>query len=110
VIQDDFLRAQVRLFASIADPLRLQVLRLLQQKGPMHVTNIYESLSKPQNLVSHHLNCLKTCGLVRVEKVGRRMIYEIADAEIAHILAWAEKQVLAEAERILSCKMASADA
>jgi len=110
MIQDDFLSAQVRLFAAISDPVRLRILRLLQQKGALHVTKIYETLSKPQNLVSHHLSCLKTCGLVRVEKKGRLAIYQLAEAEIPQILDWAEKQVLAQAERILSCKVVSANA
>ncbi|MFQ5544093.1 MAG: ArsR/SmtB family transcription factor, partial [Nitrospiria bacterium] len=79
MIQNDLLVAQVRLFSAIADPIRLQILKLLNEKGAMHVTKIYEILSRPQNLISHHLNCLKTCGLVRVEKKGRFAIYEIAD-------------------------------
>ena len=107
MIHDEFLTAQTRLFSSIADPIRLQILKLLQQKGPMSVTGIYETLSRPQNLISHHLNCLKTCGLVQVEKKGRRAIYQVADTEIPKILKWAEKQVVTQAERILSCKMVS---
>ncbi|HZR46430.1 MAG TPA: metalloregulator ArsR/SmtB family transcription factor, partial [Candidatus Manganitrophaceae bacterium] len=68
MIQDKLLAAQVGLFTALADPTRLKILKLLHQKGPMHVTKIYETLGKPQNLISHHLNCLRTCGLVTVEK------------------------------------------
>lgn len=103
MIQDELLSAQVGLFSALADPTRLHILRLLQQKGPMHVTKIYESLGKPQNLVSHHLHCLKTCGLVVVEKQGRMAIYRVASPEIEQILDWAQKRVIAQAERILSC-------
>lgn len=105
MIQDELLSAQVVLFSALADATRLQILKLLHQKGPMHVTKIYEALGKPQNLISHHLNCLKTCGLAAVEKRGRMAIYRIADPEIDQILDWAEKQVVSQAERILSCRL-----
>lgn len=105
VKRDDLLAAQVGLFAALADPTRLQILSLLQAKGPMHVTEIYETLDRRQNLVSHHLNCLRTCGLVTVEKQGRLAIYALAHPEIARMLDWAEKRVLDQAERILSCRI-----
>lgn len=103
--RDDLLAAQVGLFAALADPTRLQILSLLQAKGPMHVTEIYETLDRRQNLVSHHLNCLRACGLVTVEKQGRLAIYALAHPEIARMLEWAEKRVLDQAERILSCRI-----
>lgn len=105
MIQDELLSAQVGLFSALADPTRLQILRLLHQKGPMHVTKVYEALGKPQNLISHHLHCLKTCGLVEVEKQGRMAIYSIANPQIDQILDWTERQVLDQAKRILSCRM-----
>ncbi len=103
--QDELLAAQVGFFSALADPTRLQILKLLHQKGPMNVTQIYEILGRPQNLVSHHLNCLKTCGLVTVEKQGRMAIYSIANPEIDHILDWTQRQVIDQAKRILSCKV-----
>ncbi|MCG3113327.1 MAG: metalloregulator ArsR/SmtB family transcription factor [Candidatus Manganitrophus sp. SB1] len=105
MIQDELLSAQVGLFSALADPTRLQILELLHQKGPMHVTKIYEALGKPQNLVSHHLNCLRTCGLAEMEKQGRMAIYRVANPEIDRILDWAHKQVIVQAERILSCSL-----
>lgn len=105
MIQDELLAAQVGLFSALADPTRLQILKLLHQKGPMHVTKIYEILERPQNLVSHHLNCLKTCGLVTVKKQGRMAIYSIANPEIDRILDWTQRQVIDQAERILSCRV-----
>lgn len=105
MISDELLAAQVGLFSALADPTRLQILRVLHQKGPMSVTQIYEILEKAQNLISHHLSCLRTCGLVTVEKEGRMAVYSIANPEIDRILDWTEKQVLGQAERILSCKI-----
>ena len=105
MISDELLSAQVGLFSALADPTRLQILKLLHQKGPMSVTQIYEILERAQNLISHHLSCLKTCGLVTVEKQGRMAVYSIANPEVDHILDWTEKQVLSQAERILSCKV-----
>lgn len=105
MVQDRLLAAQVGLFSALADSTRLCILKLLHRKGPMGVTKIYEMLEKPQNLVSHHLCCLKSCGLVTVEKQGREAIYSVSNQEIAHILDWTEKQVITQAEQILSCRM-----
>jgi len=105
MIQSELLKAQVGLFSAMADSTRLCILRLLHQKGPIGVTKIYEVLEKSQNLISHHLGCLKTCGLVTVEKRGRMAIYSIANPEIAHILDWTENQVIDQAKQILSCKV-----
>ena len=92
--RDELLAAQVGVFAALADPTRLQILRLLHSSGPTSVTKIYETLGRRQNLISHHLNCLRTCGLVIVEKEGRMAIYGLAHPEIARMLDWAEKRVL----------------
>ena len=105
MIQDELLAAQVGLFSALADSTRLQILELLHQKGPMPVTQIYETLGKAQNLVSHHLACLKTCGLVIAQKQGRLSFYGISNPEIDRILEWSQKQVLNQAERILSCRI-----
>ena len=105
MIQGELLQAQVGLLSAMADSTRICILRLLHQKGPMGVTKIYEILEKSQNLVSHHLNCLKTCGLVTVEKRGRMAIYSLANPEIARILDWTERQVINQAEQILSCRV-----
>lgn len=104
-IDDEMLAAQVGLFAALGDPTRLRILRLLRDKGPLHVTEIYETLNRRQNLVSHHLTCLKICGLVAVEKKGRLAVHALAHPEFARILDWAEKRVLDRAERILSCRV-----
>lgn len=44
MVQDELLAAQVCLFSALADPTRLQILKLLHQKGPMGVTKMYEIL------------------------------------------------------------------
>ena len=105
MMQNELLQAQVGLFSAMADSTRLAILKLLHRKGPMSVTKIYEMLEKSQNLISHHLRCLKTCGLVTVEKRGRMAIYSIANPEMARILDWTERQVIHQAERILSCRI-----
>jgi len=105
MIQGQLLEAQVGLLSAMADPTRLCILRLLHGKGPMSVTKIYEVLGKSQNLVSHHLRCLSTCGLVTVEKRGRMAIYSLANPEIARILDWTEREVINQAEQILSCRV-----
>jgi ArsR family transcriptional regulator, arsenate/arsenite/antimonite-responsive transcriptional repressor len=58
----------------INEPNRLKILCLLK-KQKMCVCDIEESLSLPQNLVSHHLGVLRDYGLLASERGGQKIIY-----------------------------------
>jgi len=65
----EFLRA-------IAEENRLKILYSLK-KGEQCVCNIWRYLKLPQNLTSHHLKVLKTCGLISSRKDGLRVFYSV---------------------------------
>lgn len=56
------------------EPNRLRILCLLKH-GEHCVCDIFESLSLPQNLVSHHLKTLRDIQLIDFRKEGTRVIY-----------------------------------
>jgi len=66
----------------INEPNRLKILCLLK-KHKMCVCGIEESLSLPQNLVSHHLGVLKDYGLLSSEREGQKIIYFRQEENIA---------------------------
>lgn len=71
---------------ALADENRLRiVLSLTGGKKP--VSRIVEELGISQPLASHHLKELKRALLVRVERSGPFIYYELADSRIATILA-----------------------
>jgi DNA-binding transcriptional ArsR family regulator len=61
----------------LADKERLRILQLLRQ-GPLTVSDIAEFLSVEIANVSHHLGVLRRNDLVRSERDGKNIYYELA--------------------------------
>ena len=66
------------LFAVLADPTRLSVLHLLEQK-PAYVLQIVQELGLKQSNVSKHLSLMYDAGLVKRERNGNQILYSIGD-------------------------------
>ena len=71
---------------SLSDENRLRIL-LCVNEAKKSVSGIVEELNLSQPLVSHHLKELRRSLLVKVERRGPFVYYEIADARIVPILA-----------------------
>ncbi len=69
----------------LADENRLRIL-LCVNDGKKPVSRIVEELGLSQPLVSHHLKELRRALLVKVERSGPFVYYEMADARILMIL------------------------
>jgi DNA-binding transcriptional ArsR family regulator len=83
---EDFLPAVAFLARSLSDENRLRIL-LCVSEAKKSVSGIVEELNLSQPLVSHHLKELRRSLLVKVERRGPFVYYEIADARIVEILA-----------------------
>lgn len=70
---------------ALADPTRASVLLQLRQ-GPAFPSDLAEQIGVSRQILSNHLACLRDCGLVVAEPVGRRMSYELSDPKLAHAL------------------------
>jgi DNA-binding transcriptional ArsR family regulator len=70
---------------SLSDENRLRILLSLND-GKKTVSAIVEEMSLSQPLVSHHLKELRRCLLVKVERKGLFVYYEIADERIIDII------------------------
>ena len=75
-ISDGHLNAAEIIFSSLDSPLRLKILRLLADRGH-YVHELVTKLEKSQPLISQHLRVLKSAGLVRSERSGREVIYNL---------------------------------
>ena len=68
----------VAAFKALADPTRLEILRLVAaQAGPVCVCDIVSRFDLSQPTISHHLKVLRDGGLVRSSKRGIWAFYEI---------------------------------
>ena len=65
-----------QLLGALAAPERLKIVRFLSE-GAHNVTEIADMLKTPAVNVSHHLNVLRTSGLIRGLKKGRFVWYSL---------------------------------
>jgi DNA-binding transcriptional ArsR family regulator len=82
---DDHLQSAAFLAKSLSDGNRLRILVLIS-RGRKSVSAIVEALDLSQPLVSHHLKELKRFLMVKVEREGPFVYYELADARILKVL------------------------
>lgn len=67
----------VAAFAALADPTRLEILRLVAaQKSPTCVCDVVDHFDLAQPTISHHLKVLREAGLLRASKRGIWSFYE----------------------------------
>lgn len=74
-----------RVGTALADPTRRRILLLLLE-GAAYPADLAESLGTGRTNISNHLACLRGCGLVRTEREGRQVRYELSSPRLAHAL------------------------
>lgn len=73
------------LLRALAAPVRIAiVLQLLESARCVH--ELVEALGVTQPLISQHLRVLKAAGVVRGERSGREVLYELVDDHLARIV------------------------
>lgn len=103
MLNGDLTTAQKCFFSALSDENRLAILHVLRKNGPMYVNDICRALEKDQYTVSHHLACLRNCGLVNSEKKGKFVFYSIKDDIIMQIIDLSDIHVRNTIQGILSC-------
>ncbi|WP_068275173.1 ArsR/SmtB family transcription factor [Aldersonia kunmingensis] len=84
-IPKESLHAAGDLLRALAAPVRIEiVLQLLQSSRCVH--ELVGSLGVSQPLISQHLRVLKSAGVVRGERTGREVLYELVDDHLARIV------------------------
>lgn len=78
--------AAVELFGAMAHEGRLRTLVALSRLGPLTVTALVEHSRMEQTALSHQLRTLKDARLVTSERVGKNVIYALADLHIRHVV------------------------
>ncbi|MCP5207217.1 MAG: winged helix-turn-helix transcriptional regulator [Hahellaceae bacterium] len=67
-IDSDFVKA-------LAEPVRIEILKLLILHGASDVKTLAEHLPQDRSVISRHLTMMEKAGLLNVKKEGRHMIY-----------------------------------
>lgn len=73
---------QAELFKVLSVESRIKIIELLKTKGPLGVSELSEALGITPSAVSQHLKALRYAGLVRSERKGYWLPYEIDQAAL----------------------------
>jgi len=76
-----------KVFAALADPVRLRLLSLVADGGEVCSCDLEGPLGKSQPTISHHTKALADAGLLRGDKRGRWMIWQVVPERLAALRA-----------------------
>lgn len=81
------LQAAAKILKTIAHPVRLEILEILETEEPLDVGTICGKLGAECeiSMMSHHLAKMKDNGILLSEKKGKQVFYRIADRHILSI-------------------------
>jgi ArsR family transcriptional regulator len=81
------LQSLTDVFKSLSDRWRLSILLILAREGETHVSAICDKLGQSQPSVSHHLQQLRSAGLVAYRRDGKFNHYAIDSELVSTIIA-----------------------
>lgn len=103
---EEVLEARARIFRALGDENRLRIFQtIIEAEEPLNVSEICDCVELSPNLVSHHLQCLKACTLVDVQKDGRKRFYDVARPEAVDMVKLADECIKQDIENILGCEI-----
>lgn len=89
-VMDDVLVEKLERIAfilkTVAHPIRLGIVHLLEQHPRLSVSSICEMLGTEQSLTSHHLSNMKDKGILTVKREGRSMLYSLKEKDVSLII------------------------
>ena len=94
--------ALARYFRVLGDPTRLRILEALLVRE-RSVSDLVELTGAPQGRVSNHLACLRWCRFVDSARLGRQVVYRVAEPEVAGLLDMARRLALPNCEHLAAC-------
>jgi DNA-binding transcriptional ArsR family regulator len=74
------------LFRLLGDATRTRLLYALLEAGELCVCDLAATVEQPETNVSHALRLLRTAGVVRARRCGRRIHYSLDDAHVRMLL------------------------
>jgi len=90
------LNAVAKIFKTIAHPVKLEILEILEAEEPLDVSSICERINAfcETSMMSHHLAKMKDNGILRSQKKGKQVFYTIADRQILSLFDCMDKCII----------------
>jgi len=82
----DKLEKAAYILKTIAHPVRLGIINLLDEHEQLSVNQIGEFLKCEQSLLSHHLTNMKIKGLLKADKHGVQVFYSLKEKDLIKLL------------------------
>ncbi len=79
------LRSAVLVLRAINHSLRKRMLKLLEEKGEMKVTDIFVALRIEQSIASQHLSVLRKANIVDTRREGKFIYYSVNTERVAYL-------------------------
>jgi DNA-binding transcriptional ArsR family regulator len=90
-------------FRGLGDATRVRILRLLEERGELSVSELMAAIDQSQSKVSNHLACLRWCGFVDAQRDGRTVRYRVADKRVSQVLALGRALLADNADHVAAC-------
>ena len=87
------LQKVAHILKTISHPVRLEILKVLEQQESLDVSTLRERLAieVEQSMLSHHLIKMRDNGILDSEKRGKSVFYTIAERQVLQIFDCMEK-------------------
>lgn len=93
ISEKETLELIAELFKGFGDPTRVQILSLLID-SELCVNDIALAIGLSQSAVSHQLRLLKQMHLIKFRRVGKNVLYSLADNHVLLILQTGREHIL----------------
>lgn len=70
----------------LGHPIRISIIRLLENSPKLSVTEIFNALNIEQAIASHHLNTLKNKRILTSERVGKNTFYSVSHNSLIDVV------------------------
>lgn len=84
------LKLATKIFRAINHPLRLNIVRVIEEHKRLSVTQIYFKLRIEQSVASQHLAILRECGLLSATRDGKNIYYALNPDRLSAIIRTVE--------------------
>ncbi|MCB0840507.1 MAG: helix-turn-helix transcriptional regulator [Bacteroidetes bacterium] len=83
-----------KMMKHLGNPVRLAIVEMLIEKGPMTVKSVYEAMQISQSNASQHLRSLEQAEILYSHREGTNMYYAIDKPGLPRLMQCALKTVL----------------
>jgi len=90
VLSTDKIEKAAFILKTIAHPVRLRIIELLDMHEKLSVGDICEMLNCEQSLTSHHLSNMKLKGLLSAKRDGKNIYYSLKEKDVTKIISCLE--------------------